>query len=97
MVFYKKLQDDAQVDGAVNEVLQQSHFRCLEELGQWKELETASTPSAENPSQLDSLEGLWDKPGWIQKVMPYAIKAKLMLSLQDDQEAEGIVLIRKLI
>ncbi|GAU90192.1 DNA dependent Protein Kinase catalytic subunit [Ramazzottius varieornatus] len=87
---YKKLQDEPQVDEAVNEVLQQSHFRCLEELGQWKDLQESSTPSAEDTAtQLDSLDALWDKPGWVEKVMPYAIKAKLMLSLQDDQEAEG--------
>ncbi|OWA49909.1 DNA-dependent protein kinase catalytic subunit [Hypsibius exemplaris] len=77
-------------DDSTLAVLQESHIRCLNELGNWKQLRTATIPLQmdQNSQSSEDMTALWDNNGHVETMLPYALRATFNLIFENSAEQE---------
>lgn len=57
----------------------------MDELGRWKDLEDVAVPSGSDERNLEGLEVIWENPQWVESLLPFAIKSRIKMCLDNGQ------------
>lgn len=62
------------------------NFRCLDELGRWKDLEKVAVPIESTNRMEDKFESIWENPQWVDTLLPYVIRSQLRSLIENPLE-----------